>query len=82
MRYIITALTIVICATSLDARVLNNSPRDTTSRCGKGGGRSLSIGSGGICIGKDNKDSSDKVFQLQFGMLDLGINSLRDNTQL
>lgn len=42
----------------------------------------ISVGSNGIQFGtkEAKKDSSDKVFDVQIGMLDLGINYLQDNT--
>lgn len=42
-------------------------------------GDQLTIGSGGIKI-KHSGDSTDKAFELQYGMLDLGLNSLQDKT--
>ena len=45
----------------------------------KKNGKYLSIGSGGVKMGKHG-DTSDKVFDVQIGMLDLGINYLQDKT--
>lgn len=46
----------------------------------KKSGKSISIGSGGIHYDNGSHDSSYHRFSVQFGMLDLGINSLVDNT--
>jgi hypothetical protein len=42
--------------------------------------KTISIGSGGIKIGKTDEIKKDKVFEIQYGMLDLGFNNLSDNT--
>src|SRR5690606_24589174 len=54
------------------------SAMDTTKQREKGG-TSLSIGSGGVKVNKDH-DTADHAFEVQFGMLDLGVNTLIDNT--
>jgi hypothetical protein len=46
----------------------------------KKSGHSISIGSGGIYYDNGKHDSSYHRFSIQFGMLDLGINSLVDKT--
>jgi hypothetical protein len=51
-------------------------PTDTSQH--KKSGTSLSVGSGGVKITKEG--AKKKTVELQFGMLDLGINSLIDNT--
>ena len=43
-------------------------------------GDQLSIGSGGIKITHKSDSSKSKTFELQLGMLDVGINSLQDKT--
>lgn len=47
----------------------------------KGGGGSIWVGSGGVHYESGPHDSTYHPFEVQFGMLDLGINSLVDNTQ-
>src|SRR6476646_3085534 len=46
----------------------------------KKSGKSISIGSGGIYYDNGHRDSTYHRFSVQFGMLDLGINSLVDHT--
>jgi hypothetical protein len=46
----------------------------------KKSGKSISIGSGGVHYDNGNHDTSYHRFAVQFGMLDLGINSLVDHT--
>jgi hypothetical protein len=43
-------------------------------------GKSIYIGSGGIHYEDGPKDTVEHTFSVQFGMLDLGVNSLIDNT--
>jgi hypothetical protein len=78
MKYIIASLLAMICAATLQAQVTTKLPIDTAKQSKKNG-TSLSVGSGGVKITKD-KDTTDHAFEVQFGMLDLGVNSLQDNT--
>jgi len=96
MKYILTAFSLFLTTTTIQAQIKTTLPIDTAKQWESGGlnvnigsaldsakreksGTSLSIGSGGVKVGKAN-DSTDKSFEVQFGMLDLGINSLQDNT--
>src|SRR5690349_19089612 len=42
--------------------------------------KSIWVGSGGIHYENGTKDSTNNKFSIQFGMLDLGVNVLQDNT--
>jgi hypothetical protein len=78
MKYIITIVVAMACATMLQAQVTTKLPIDTAKQSKKNG-TSLSVGSGGVKISKD-RDTTDHAFEVQFGMLDLGINSIDDKT--
>lgn len=40
----------------------------------------LSLGPGGVSVGKGDERNSEKTFKMTFGMVDLGLNSLQDKT--
>ena len=80
MKYILTTIAALCCAIMHKAQVTTTLPIDTAKQHGKGGG-TLSIGSGGVQFTSKNHDSSvKKTFEVQFGMLDLGLNSFDDKT--
>ena len=68
----------VLLLISLNALAQDTAPETDTAKKGK---KYISLGSGGIKMGnKGDKDSSDKVWDVQIGMVDLGINYLQDKT--
>jgi len=80
MKYLIILCSALLCSTCLHAQVTTTLPIDTAKQTEKNR-KNISIGTGGVRINESgNKDSSDHAFDIQFGMLDLGINSLIDRT--
>ena len=78
MKYLVSTIAAIAVTLSLHAQETTGTlPADTTKQ--KKNSTSLSIGSGGVKVGK-SIDSADKAVELQFGMLDLGFNSLHDMT--
>lgn len=78
MKYILTIIITALCAHQVDAQITTTLPIDTAKQ--KKHKSSISIGSGGFQYSSGMSDSSDRAFDIQYGMLDLGINSLIDNT--
>src|SRR6188768_1309622 len=76
MKYFLSIIALVLNTAVLRAQISTTLPIDTSKQ--KKGGTSLSVGTGGVKISKDG--AKKKTVELQFGMLDLGINSLIDNT--
>lgn len=79
MKYFITFCAAFVCAASLNAQITADLPIDTAKQ-DKKHGKNISIGSGGFRYNNGRPDSVEHVFEVQYGMLDLGINSLQDNT--
>ncbi len=82
MKYIITLTAGVLSAFCLHAQITTKLPIDT-ARQRKMGRSTLTVGSGGIKVTKDNitingdeSDTTNSLLELQFGMLDLGVNNL------
>jgi hypothetical protein len=96
MKYIITTFAAICCATMLNAQITTTLPIDTAKQAQRGktslsigsGGIRLSKDRPDkqthldeVTIGSEAKENSvDRGFEVQFGMLDLGINTLHDNT--
>ena len=69
-------ISMLLALASLQA-IAQETPADTSGKKKK----SISIGSDGIRVNEsDKKDKEEKVFDVQVGMLDLGINNISDNT--
>lgn len=84
MKYLLTLTATLYCAV-LFAQVTTTLPIDTAEQRKKGK-TVLSVGTGGVKITKDQItvkgiDSIHRPLEVQFGMLDLGINSLVDKTE-
>jgi hypothetical protein len=78
MKHIIAIITTLFFVTCLNAQVTTKLPIDTAKQ--KKGSHTLSVGSGGIQYTNGPIDSTEHTFDVQFGMLDVGVNSLIDNT--
>ena len=78
MKYTILLLMAVCCSCMLKAQVTTNIPIDTAKQHTHGR-NTLTVGSGGVRV-YDKYDSISHTFEVQYGMLDLGINSLLDHT--
>lgn len=77
MKNILCIIALSLNAVLVKAQINTTLPIDTGKQAEKGK-TTLSVGSGGVKICKEGK--KEKTVELQFGMLDLGINSLIDNT--
>src|SRR5436305_12174893 len=79
MKYILTLMATILCSASINAQIKTKLPIDTAKQ-DKKHPHSLSIGTEGICYDNGKPKDSNQVFEFQFGMLDLGVNSIQDNT--
>jgi hypothetical protein len=79
MKHIPGIIALLCLAGTAHAQIVTSLPIDTARQRVKGK-HTLSVGSGGICYENGKPDSMLRPFEVQFGMLDLGINSLIDNT--
>lgn len=83
MKYLLSLLSLVCLTMAADAQITTTFPIDTAKQ--HNGKTSVNIGSGGIRINKGGvsvnaREKEFRRFDVQFGMLDLGINTLVDNT--
>lgn len=78
MKYILSLLALVGLSFSSFAQDQEAVSVDT-AKSSKGSGGSISIGSGGFKY-KKGKDSTRHFIDIQYGMLDIGVNTLNDNT--
>jgi hypothetical protein len=80
MKYLLSIAAISILSFQSAAQIETTLPIDTAKQH-ESNKRNLSIGSGGIRISRAKDENAPrKIFDVQFGMLDLGINTLQDNT--
>lgn len=77
MKKILSILLLSLSATLAKAQSVEITTGDSDEQPKKGK-TSISVGTGGVRINKP--DQKEKTVEVQFGMLDIGINSLIDNT--